>query len=156
MDQTDFPGLRGWSPGPNGGTPQGTYPGVGDPFPGAASVYSPVQVLPPAPAQPAAAAPAKGGGLSSMLNLNEIKGLVERMGGLDGILTNVGKLQKIMATMQQMAPIIRLLTGKGKTAASDESEGAIRPRKRRRRSGSARSRSGRASSRRKSAGRRRR
>ncbi|CAM3662029.1 tyrosine protein kinase [Cohnella lubricantis] len=137
--------MRGWTPNQGGSPPpQGTYPGIGDPFAGPPALYNPVQVLPPTTIQstPTPAAPAKGGGLSSMINFNEIKGMVERMGGIDGILANVGKLQKIMATMQQMAPVLRLLIGKGTagTAAADESDG-VRPRKRRR-TGKSRTRTG--------------
>lgn len=131
MDETEKPGLQGWTPG-LGGPPQGGgYPGVGDPLFGPPAYYNPpVQVLPAA--QPATTA-AKGGGLSSLVNLNEIKGIIDRVGGLDGILANMGKIQKLMAMMQQMAPLVRLLIGKGKagTASADKSSGAApRPRRR--------------------------
>lgn len=161
MDQSGYPGLRGWTtpnagagssppPLPQGtfqGMPQGMYPGIGDPLSGPPAVYNPVQVLPQSivPTTPAAT-PAKPGGIGKF-SFQDIKGIVDRMGGIDGLLANVGKVQKLMATMQQMAPMLRLLIGKGAaTAGADGSDGVKRPRKRRRR-GKARSRSGRPQSR---------
>lgn len=78
----------------------------------------------------------KTGLLASMPNLKDISSFVERMGGIDGILATMTKAQKFMSTMQQMAPMMKLLAGsllpggkKAKTADATESN------KKRRRSG---------------------
>ncbi|MGV6937775.1 tyrosine protein kinase [Paenibacillus sp. FSL H7-0442] len=59
-------------------------------------------------------APAKGGllgGLGNLGNLNDIKGIIDRMGGIDGIVATVGKVQKIMSSVQQFAPMAKLIMG---------------------------------------------
>ncbi|MGG4218107.1 tyrosine protein kinase [Paenibacillus jamilae] len=59
-------------------------------------------------------APAKGGllgGLGNLGNLNDIKGFIDRMGGIDGIVATVGKVQKIMSSVQQFAPMAKLIMG---------------------------------------------
>ncbi|MFD0695728.1 aminotransferase [Paenibacillus sp. GCM10027628] len=83
----------------------------------------------------------------SGINFKQIQGFVERMGGIDGILGTMGKVQKFMASFQQMAPMMKVLfnsIGKGKVKSSDtELEDLIpRKRKRRKKSGSARKRTG--------------
>jgi hypothetical protein len=86
------------------------------------------------------------GGTGGLLgSLGNIRQLIDRMGGLDGVLENVSKIQKIMNTVQQMAPMMKLLMNNGKsaTAASkwDETDEYVprrRRRRRRRRSGSSR------------------
>ena len=61
------------------------------------------------------------GGLSnplSGLNIKQISGFVERMGGIDGIIGTMGKVQKFMSTFQQMAPMVKTIMGpwaKGKS-----------------------------------------
>ncbi|THF77343.1 hypothetical protein [Cohnella fermenti] len=89
----------------------------------------PVQVLPPA--APQAASPLKG--LLNNFNLNDLKGMLDRMGGVEGLLSNVGKVQKFMTTVQQMAPLIKLFMGKKGGSSDDDSEDSYRPRRRRRR-----------------------
>lgn len=96
-----------------------------------------------------------GGGLGKLLgglgvnNMSDVKGLIDRMGGIDGIVNNIGKVQKLMQGFQQLAPIFSVLAGalkkKGKSgsspsAFSDQNEDAYeyRPRRRRRSSGSRR------------------
>ncbi|MGR6762003.1 tyrosine protein kinase [Paenibacillus sp. T2-29] len=56
-------------------------------------------------------APAKGGLLGGLGNLNDIKGIIDRMGGIDGIVATVGKVQKIMSSVQQFAPMAKLIMG---------------------------------------------
>ncbi|MEC0269738.1 aminotransferase [Paenibacillus anseongense] len=77
----------------------------------------------------------------SGLNMKQISGFVERMGGIDGILGTMGKVQKFMSSFQQMAPMVKTIfgaLGKGKVASGDSVE-VFRPkRKRRKKSGTAR------------------
>lgn len=102
------------------------------------------------------------GGLSSLLsglNLSniDVKGIIERMGGIDGLVANVGKVQKVMQGFQQLAPVMSLLgnmfgkKGKGSSNTSSSFKNnsyGYTPRKRRsssaakRRSGSRRPSSG--------------
>ncbi|MCY9661012.1 aminotransferase [Paenibacillus chondroitinus] len=81
----------------------------------------------------------------SGLNMKQISGFVERMGGIDGILGTMGKVQKFMSSFQQMAPMVKTIfsaLGKGKVASGDSVE-VFRPRrKRRKKSGSASRRKG--------------
>ncbi|GGA07351.1 hypothetical protein GCM10008018_61370 [Paenibacillus marchantiophytorum] len=82
----------------------------------------------------------------SGLNLKQISGFVERMGGIDGIIGSMGKVQKFMSTFQQMAPMVKTLfgsLGKGKVNASKDVEEIFKPkRKRRKKSGAARRKQG--------------
>lgn len=96
------------------------------------------------PAPPAASG--KGFSLANLTkyaNLTEIKGLVDRMGGLDGILSTVTKVQKVVGSVSQMAPLVKVFMGSfGKKSESGDSGnnnngGFSRPRPRKRRSGSA-------------------
>ena len=88
------------------------------------------------------------GGLLNGFNFNNLRQMIDRMGGLDGLLENVGKMQKIMGSVQQMAPMIKLLLNTGKTAKATSSMDRDddfyvprrRRRRRRRRSGSSRRR----------------
>jgi len=88
-----------------------------------------------------------GGGSNPLsgLNMKQISGFVERMGGIDGILGTMGKVQKFMSSFQQMAPMIKVLfnsfTGKVKSA-DDDDVAAPRSRKRRKKSSAARRRTG--------------
>lgn len=72
-------------------------------------------------------------------SFNEIKTMIDRMGGIDGVLNMLQKANKMMQTIQQMAPMFKLvfssLGGKAKTA--DTYSGDVpRRRRRRRKSGS--------------------
>lgn len=74
--------------------------------------------------------------LSKLPNLTEIKGFVDRMGGIDGILTTVTKVQKVVSSVTQMAPMVKVLFGSfGKKSASSSDSNSIvqNPRRRRRR-----------------------
>ena len=73
-------------------------------------------------------APAKGGllgSLGNLNNLNEIKGFIDRMGGIDGIVATLGKVQKVMSSVQQFAPMAKLIMGAlpvfGKSASKKNS-----------------------------------
>lgn len=52
-----------------------------------------------------------GGLLGNLPNINEIKGFVDRMGGIDGVITTLGKVQKVMTGIQQFAPMAKLIMG---------------------------------------------
>lgn len=103
-------------------------------YPGLENQYS--QYLP-------AATPAKSGsGLFSKLDFNQIKSTIDRMGGIDGILATVSKVQKVMQTMQQFGPVLRMLIPKlGAASANRDNDDYIDdyPRRRRRRTFSRRS-----------------
>lgn len=72
--------------------------------------------------------------LASNLNLNEIKNMIDRMGGVDGILNMMQKANKMMQTAQQMAPMFKLLLNSfGKAKASDSYDEDIYPIRRKRR-----------------------
>lgn len=76
----------------------------------------------------------------SNLPLKDIKGFIDRMGGIDGMLNMVTKMQKVIGTVQQAAPMLKLLMGslvpsKAKTtdAVHDDIKEFAKRRKRRRR-----------------------
>lgn len=106
----------------------------------------PVSAVAPAPSS------SSSGGLASLLgglNLSnlDVKGIIEKMGGIDGLVANVGKVQKVMQGFQQLAPMMSVLTGvfgkKGKGSSPkslDSYSSGYRPKKRR--SSSAKRRSG--------------
>jgi hypothetical protein len=128
------PGTQGLY-GHQGGYP---YPGLEDPFFGGGAHQYPVPYQQPQP-------PAGGGGLfgglagggtgtgagagaggSSSFNLNQIKGIVDKMGGIDGIVGTMTRVQKVVASFQQMAPMIKLLLGSfGGAKASANSLGSF-------------------------------
>jgi hypothetical protein len=90
-------------------------------------------------AQPAETNKASGFSLAS---LGEIKGFVDRIGGIDGILTTVTKVQKVVSSVSQMAPLVKVILssfGKKSADSDDDDIGETRPkRKRRRKAGSGR------------------
>lgn len=49
--------------------------------------------------------------LTKYANPEELKGLMDRFGGLDGILATVTKVQKVMSTVGQIAPMAKVFTG---------------------------------------------
>jgi hypothetical protein len=101
-----------------------------------------------------------GGGLGKLLgglgvnNMSDIKGLIDRMGGIDGIVNNIGKIQKVMQGFQQLAPMVSLLagalskkksgggSGSSPSAFTDQNEDGNEYKPRRRRSSGSRRRSG--------------
>ncbi len=81
-------------------------------------------------------------GLLGNFKLQDIKSMIERMGGIEGVMANLGKVQKFIQTAQQVAPMAKLLFGSflgGKAAAAAE---RAAPRRRRRRRGGRRKSSG--------------
>ncbi|GLX67834.1 hypothetical protein MU1_21790 [Paenibacillus glycanilyticus] len=76
----------------------------------------------------------KTGGFN-MPSLTEIKGFVDRIGGLDGILTTVGKVQKVVSSVSQMAPLVKVIFGSFKKDSGDDASDDIEvvPKKRKRR-----------------------
>lgn len=72
----------------------------------------------------------------SLANLGEIKGYIDRLGGIDGILTTVTKVQKVMSSVSQMAPLVKVLMGsfgkKSKESDDDDSD-EWKPKRRKRR-----------------------
>jgi hypothetical protein len=73
-------------------------------------------------------------------SLQEIKNVIDRMGGIDGVLNMLQKASKVMQTVQQMAPMLKLLVGsfgkKASTAVNDEGDAPrVRRRRKRRRKG---------------------
>ncbi|AGA56879.1 hypothetical protein Theco_0670 [Thermobacillus composti KWC4] len=139
---THLPGSRGFTQLPGAGAPFPGGPQAGppaDPFAGPPAYLQSVPYPGLIPAQGAA----KPGGLP---NLADLKLIIDRMGGIEGILSTIQKVQKIVGTVQQFAPMIKLLAGSlgsKKTAAAASTNTERRPRRRRRRGGR-RPRSGRA------------
>ncbi|MUG44517.1 hypothetical protein GNP95_05855 [Paenibacillus woosongensis] len=98
----------------------------------------------------AAAGAAKSAGGFSLPNIGDLKGMIDKLGGIDGILATMGKVQKVMQTVQQFAPMAKLITGLLPGGKGARPKGAgykldeFRPRRRRRsnRSGRKSSRKG--------------
>jgi hypothetical protein len=79
---------------------------------------------------------AGGGGSGNLLgnfNFAQLKTIVDRMGGIDGIIGTMSKVQKIVGQFQQMAPMLKLLFGSfgGKAATKADLE-RLSPQPRRR------------------------
>lgn len=71
----------------------------------------------------------------SNFNFKDIKGFVDRMGGIEGVMNTLTKVQKTMQTFQQMAPMLKLLLpklGAKSTSLDDDDAYYRRPRRRRR------------------------
>lgn len=75
-----------------------------------------------------------GGGLGNF-NLGEMKQMIDRLGGIDGIMSTVTKLNKMMQTVQQMGPMLKLVAGTflPKAATNDTDDDYSFGRRRRRR-----------------------
>lgn len=93
---------------------QSPYPGVNPytdvPEAGASSLmpYQPQTLMPDPVVE---ASPAKAGVLGGLAGLGEIKGFIDRMGGIDGMIATFGKVQKVMSSVQQFAPMAKLIMG---------------------------------------------
>lgn len=118
---------RNWSSG------QDAFPGLDQPFSGppaevvqTSMFAAPVPVQAPQSSSPSIKLPFN----INVSNLNDIKGLIDRMGGVEGVLDKVGKFQKFMSTVQQVAPLLKLFK---KGASSSDSDDDAPPRRRRRR-----------------------
>jgi hypothetical protein len=93
----------------------------------------------PVPVQPGGG----GGGLGGMLgnlggglgnfNFKDFKSVLDRMGGIEGVMSAVGKVQKIMSTVKQMQPMIKLLMGSFAKTASNDGDVPVKRKRRRRR-----------------------
>ncbi|MFD1909887.1 hypothetical protein ACFSQ7_46880 [Paenibacillus rhizoplanae] len=86
-----YPGLSAYTPAPLPGEPE-LLPAYG------AEVTDTALALPAAEASTAKAGGLLGGlgNLGSLANMEQIKGIVDRMGGIDGIVNTMGKVQKVM------------------------------------------------------------
>ena len=101
-----------------------------------APAYAPeTQYSPYLPAVPAAQPPAKSGaaGLLSKLDFNQIKATIDRMGGIEGILATVSKVQQVMQTVSQFGPMLKMIIPKFGSKSSDYDDEDDYPRRRRRR-----------------------
>ena len=132
MNRPNSASLHGWNQPPQD-VGNGIYPGLGDPFAGPPALFNPVaapQIQPQVPKSTNAKP-------SLFSNIGEWKQMLDRMGGIEGVLGYMGKIQKFASTMQQMAPLLRLFIGKGggaaATAAGISKDGAARRRRRNRR-----------------------
>ncbi|MDF2936211.1 MAG: hypothetical protein K0Q90_1584 [Paenibacillaceae bacterium] len=123
------PDTRAYSEFPGGGSP---YPGLENPYMGGIS-NMPVPYSPPTQlisgggggaAGGAGAGGSGGGGLLGSLNMNQIKGFVDKMGGIDGIVGTMTRVQKMVSSFQQMAPMLKLLMGSFGAKAAAKSVGS--------------------------------
>lgn len=125
-----YPGISnpgGYTGGGFGGFPGGIPGGFPGGFPGYYNGTGLVPYTTQTPAVPAE--PVKSGGGSSF----DFKGMFDRVGGIDGIIGTVGKVQKLMGNFQQMAPLAKLLFGSffaGKAKAATANSGRRRRRRR--------------------------
>ncbi|MFC5470852.1 aminotransferase [Cohnella suwonensis] len=135
MNETETPVWSNWT---FGNSPI-EFPGIEGAPAGPPAVINATTVIPAG--EVAVAAPAKTGislpfnlsSITSISNLNDLKAMVDRMGGIEGVLSTMGKVQKFMSTMQQIAPMIKLFIGKGgKTATANNDSVSTRKRRRRR------------------------
>lgn len=78
---------------------------------------------------------AERGGLASYFNMNQIKGFIDRMGGIEGIVNTFGKVQGFMKSVTQMAPMIKMLVNtfsgstKAKTSTKSKRKKSIKSKK---------------------------
>jgi hypothetical protein len=79
---------------------------------------------------------------STGFNFNQIKGIIDRMGGFEGVMGHITRVQKIFQSIQQMSPMLKVLLGSfgGKKASTANlgRDGLAPTRKNRRRSSSKR------------------
>ncbi|REE90602.1 hypothetical protein A8990_106107 [Paenibacillus taihuensis] len=76
-------------------------------------------------------------GFNLATSLNDLKSVVDRMGGLDGIVTTMGKVQKVVGSISQMAPLIKVLAtsftpgkkGAAKISDDDDDEAPVKRRR---------------------------
>jgi len=85
------------------------YPGLGQQMPSAFSPESSFSPFLPAATQTPSQS---GSGLLSNINFKDIKAIIDRMGGIEGIISTVSKVQKVMQTLQQFGPMLKLLIPK--------------------------------------------
>lgn len=70
------------------------------------------------------------GGGGFKLPVNEIRSFVDRMGGMDGIMNTVSKMQKLVTSFQEMTPMLRTLLGSFGSKAATTGSPRQRSRKR--------------------------
>ena len=125
--------------GPSGGSPQQSSPFPG--LPSGHAPYDPGWVEPPSmlpvpyqqPLQQQPATPSSPLGGLGNLPLKDIKSFIDRMGGIDGIMNTITKMNTLMKNVQQMAPMIKLLMGSFfKAKTTEDSVPLETPRRRRR------------------------
>lgn len=91
----------------------GQQGGGGSPYPGLEQQY--FGGTPNLPTSYTPQTPGVGGGSSGgsgfNLNLNQVKGFIDRMGGIDGIVGTMTRVQKMVSSFQQVAPMLKLLIG---------------------------------------------
>jgi hypothetical protein len=71
----------------------------------------------------------------SSFNMSQIKGIIDRMGGIDGVMGHVSRIQKFIQGMQQMAPMFKVLMGsfgKARTRSKLDGDGLTAAGRRRR------------------------
>lgn len=138
--------FGGGNSGNSGGSstvpPQGTsFPGI----PYGQEPYGPGWAQPPSQLPVPYQAPAKPSsplGMLGNLPLKDIKSFVDRMGGIEGIMNTVTKMNSLMKNVQQMAPMIKLLMGSFFKSKTADSTSDLSPRRRRKRRRRGKSRSG--------------
>lgn len=124
--------------------PSGQYPGINQPDVEMEMKAQSSSITPYSPQAygssftPPSSIPSAGkSGGFSMPNINDIKGFIERMGGVEGIIATMGKVQKVMQTVQQFAPMAKMLTGllpgasKGSASDDEFDYSEYKPRRRR-------------------------
>jgi len=125
----------GWGAPPSGG--MGIFGGA--PFPGGGG--SGDWMGGPFPSPFAGQGPSAGGGSGGGFSMSSLKGIIDRLGGLDGIMGTMSKVQKIVQSFQQMSPMLKLIMGSflGKAKTTDAGQlpdPPVRRRRNRRRPGS--------------------
>jgi hypothetical protein len=96
----------------NAGYQGQTYPGI-TPY---NNYYSPVT---PSDSTALSTTPSPSG--SFPFNFGQIKGIIDRMGGIDGLMGHITKFQKIVQSIQQLSPMLKLLLGaKARTAGQQD------------------------------------
>lgn len=116
---------------------QGEYPGLQPMHPGPFGQNYPMPYQHPGTL----------GATGNKFNWNDLKAFVDKMGGIEGIMSSLNKMNSIIQNVQKMAPMIRLLASTfaaKKTASTNELELSIPhrpPRKKKRTSSHKRKRS---------------
>jgi hypothetical protein len=117
--------------------PNGNFPNQGNYYQGMEQAF----MSPERPMLPAVqadvfpgSAPAKTG-LGSLLNMKQITSFVDRMGGIEGIIGTITKVQSFMSQFSQFAPMIKMLWGSfsggaAKGAIQSTGGGTVKPKKR--------------------------
>lgn len=139
---------------------QGVYPGPSSytDFPGMAGTQLPAESTMFAQPPVTTGTGGEGGGLTTLFgggsggsaggassgggfNLQQVSKILDRLGGIEGIVDTFSKMQKMVQSFQQFAPLIKVLLGSfGKGKAKDDEKTKPRRRRRRRRRSSRRNR----------------